>query len=45
MHAFGCQPKSPNPLMDPAGYAREQEPDRAASYEFYITARYQRPRQ
>lgn len=25
IHAFGCQPKSPNPLVDPAGYAREQE--------------------
>src|SRR6476469_6486567 len=21
VHAFGCQPKSPNPLVDPAGYA------------------------
>jgi len=21
IHAFGCQPKSPNPLVDPAGYA------------------------
>jgi hypothetical protein len=25
VHAFGCQPKSPNPLVDPAGYAAEQE--------------------
>jgi hypothetical protein len=76
VHAFGCQPKSPNPLVDPLGYAAEQErlrtayaeaysrffaeelpehgvpcrftvhlvdvPDRAASYEFYATALYQR---
>ena len=25
MHAFGCQPKSPNPLIDPTGYAKELE--------------------
>ena len=25
MHAFGCQPKSPNPLVDPAGFAAEQK--------------------
>ncbi len=24
VHAFGCQPKSPSPLTDPAGYAVEQ---------------------
>jgi hypothetical protein len=24
VHAFACQPKSPNPLVDPAGYAAEQ---------------------
>lgn len=76
IHAFGCQPKSPNPTVDPEGYAREQErlrqayrraygnffkehcpdnglparftvhvvdvPDRAASYEFYGTALYQK---
>jgi hypothetical protein len=76
IHAFGCQPKSPNPLVDPTGYAKEIErlrqgyskaystffkercpdnglparftvhvmdvPDRAASYEFYGTALYQR---
>jgi len=24
VHAFGCQPKTPNPLVDPAGYAAEQ---------------------
>ena len=76
IHAFGCQPKSPNPLVDPLGYAAEQDrlrkayaeayrayfrdnlpdngvparftvhlmdvPDKAASYEFYGTALYQR---
>ena len=76
IHAFGAQPKSPNPLADPLGYAAEQErlrkayaqayggffrercpenglparftvhlidfPDKAASYEFYGTALYQR---
>ncbi len=76
IHAFGCQPKSPNPLVDPAGYAKEQDrlrkayaeayrgffrdylpdngvparftvhlvdvPDKAASYEFYGTALYQK---
>ncbi|HEX5506645.1 MAG TPA: hypothetical protein VFW96_28775, partial [Thermomicrobiales bacterium] len=30
VHAFGCQPKSPNPLVDPLGYAREQDRLRAA---------------
>jgi hypothetical protein len=30
IHAFGAQPKSPSPLADPAGYAREQERLRAA---------------
>jgi hypothetical protein len=25
IHAFGCQPKSPSPLVDPAGYAAEQD--------------------
>jgi len=25
MHAFGCQPKNPNPLLDPAGFAAEQQ--------------------
>jgi hypothetical protein len=78
MHAFGCQPKSPNPLVDPLGYAAEQDrlrkayaeayasffatqlpdhgvpcrftvhlvdvPDKAASYEFYSTALYQKKR-
>jgi len=76
VHAFGCQPKSPNPLVDPIGYAEEQErlrkayaeayrgffrdylpdngvparftvhlvdvPDKAASYEFYGMALYQK---
>src|SRR3954454_18953016 len=23
LHAFGCQPKEPSPLVDPAGYAAE----------------------
>lgn len=76
IHAFGCQPKAPSPLVDPEGYAQERErlsqayrrayagffrdrcpdngvparftvhvvdvPDRAASYEFYGTALYQK---
>ena len=76
IHAFGCQPKSPNPLVDPLGYAAEQDrlrkayadayrgffrdylpengvpsrftvhlvdvPDKAASYEFYGVALYQK---
>src|SRR5256885_2318348 len=25
VHAFGCQPKSPSPLVDPLGYAAEQK--------------------
>lgn len=25
VHAFGCQPKAPNPLTDPGGYAQEQK--------------------
>jgi hypothetical protein len=79
VHAFGCQPKFPNPLVDPLGYAAEQErlrkayaeayrdffrdylpengvparftvhvvdvPDKAASYEFYGTALYQKAMQ
>ena len=78
IHAFGCLPKSPNPLVDPQGYIQEIErlrtayhkayagyfkehcpdngvparftvhvvdvPDRAASYEFYGTALYQKDR-
>jgi hypothetical protein len=30
VHAFGCQPKMPNPLVDPAGYAAEQQRLRTA---------------
>jgi hypothetical protein len=30
VHAFGTQPKAPNPLVDPAGYAEEQKRLRAA---------------
>jgi hypothetical protein len=25
VHAFGCQPKSPNPLLDPVGFQEEQQ--------------------
>ena len=35
VHAFGCQPKSPNPLVDPAGYAAEQDRLRRAYAEAY----------
>lgn len=76
IHAFGCQPKEPHPLVDPEGYIQECErlrtayrrayagyfkehcpengvparftvhvvdvPDRAASYEFYGVALYQK---
>lgn len=35
IHAFGCQPKSPNPLVDPAGYAAEQQRLRNAYAEAY----------
>ena len=76
LHAFGCQPKSPNPLVDPRGFADAQDqlrkdyaqayrayfrdhlpengvparftvhlvdvPDKAASYEFYSVALYQK---
>jgi hypothetical protein len=35
VHAFGCQPKSPNPLVDPVGYAKEQERLRKAYAEGY----------
>jgi len=37
IHAFGCQPKAPNPLTDPAGYAAEQERLREAYAEAYRT--------
>jgi hypothetical protein len=35
VHAFGCQPKTPNPLVDPAGYAAEQGRLRTAYREAY----------
>ena len=35
IHAFGCQPKSPNPVVDPTGFAREQERLRKAYAEAY----------
>lgn len=25
VHAFGCQPKQPNPLVDPSGFREEQD--------------------
>lgn len=25
VHAFGCMPKSPNPFVDPIGFAKAQE--------------------
>ena len=30
IHAFGCQPKTPSPLVDPEGYLKEQERLRTA---------------
>jgi hypothetical protein len=35
VHAFGCQPKTPNPLVDPMGYAQEQERLRTAYAKAY----------
>lgn len=35
VHAFGCQPKTINPMVDPAGYARELERLRAAYAKAY----------
>ncbi len=35
VHAFGCQPKTPNPLIDPRGYAAEQDRLRKAYAEAY----------
>ena len=35
IHAFGCQPKNPSPLADPAGYAAEQDRLRRAYAEAY----------
>ena len=42
IHAFGCQPKAPTPLVDPVGYAAEQERLRKAYAEAYrdVFARY-----
>lgn len=37
VHAFGCQPKSPNPLVDPLGYAAEVARLRTAYAEAYRT--------
>lgn len=34
MHVFGCQPKTPHPLVDPAGFADEQ----ARLYKAYAEA-------
>jgi hypothetical protein len=35
VHAFACQPKTPNPLVDPAGYAAELNRLRQAYREAY----------
>ena len=35
VHAFGCQPKSPSPLVDPEGYAAELKRLRAEYTEAY----------
>lgn len=35
VHAFGCQPKTPSPLVDPQGYATEQARLRKAYAEAY----------
>ncbi|MBU6359469.1 MAG: hypothetical protein KGS46_05535 [Chloroflexi bacterium] len=35
MHVFGCLPKSPNPLVDPLGYAKEIDRLRAAYFKAY----------
>lgn len=35
VHAFGCAPKSPNPLVDPLGYAAELDRLRKAYREAY----------
>ena len=37
IHAFGCQPKSPSPLVDPAGYQKEIERLRQAYFKAYST--------
>lgn len=39
IHAFGCQPKSPNPIVDPAGFQAEQQrlyKEYAAAYSSYF---------
>jgi hypothetical protein len=39
LHAFGCQPKSPNPLVDPVGFHEEQQrlyKDYAEAYSSYF---------
>ena len=35
MHVFGCQPKQPNPVVDPAGYVAECDRLRAAYAKAY----------
>jgi hypothetical protein len=35
IHAFGCLPKSPHPLVDPTGFAQEKERLRTAYAEAY----------
>lgn len=35
IHAFGCQPKEPNPVVDPAGFIAEQERLREAYAKAY----------
>ncbi|HET7667621.1 MAG TPA: hypothetical protein VFK56_16450, partial [Mycobacterium sp.] len=35
IHAFGCQPKTPHPLVDPSGFAAEKERLRRAYAEAY----------
>jgi hypothetical protein len=35
IHAFGCMPKSPNPMVDPMGYQKEIERLRAAYSKAY----------
>lgn len=37
IHAFGCQPKTPHPLVDPAGFIEEKERLRRAYAEAYAT--------
>ena len=37
IHAFGCQPKQPNPLVDPRGFVAEQDRLRRAYAEAYAS--------